>query len=146
MPFETQYADALGKTHEAVTKTTDLWAQGIQKLLSTKLPEQAASFDPSKLIDPLFEGAQNWVHDNPVATRVLEINKSFAKELVEAMVTLQGAVRDYSEAILEVVRDQVGATADVVKEQSANMTQAAQEQAVDAQLLEYEIKDDLESN
>src|SRR3954465_13609625 len=103
MSFETQYADVLDKTHEAVSKTTELWAQSVQRFLGTRIPGQPAAFDPSQLIDPLFEGVQNFVGQNPAATRLLDINRSFAKEMMGSMLSLQGLVRDYGEALLDVV-------------------------------------------
>ncbi|MCU1346258.1 MAG: DNA-binding domain protein [Acidimicrobiia bacterium] len=133
MSFQPQFADALDKTQEAVAKGTEMWTQSVQKMLGDRLLGPIGTFDPSTLIDPIFEGAQNLVGQNPLAGRVLEINRSLAKELMGTVLSFQGIVREHTEALIGAVRDQVGTTVEVAKEQTEKVAQAAQDQQAEAE-------------
>lgn len=129
MTISTQYADTVSKTQEAFTTATDVWRQGGQELLGQTPTDRVPSFDPTAVIDPLFDAAARMLEVNRFAERLLEANREYVKAFAGTAAQLQDAARKHADSLTDALRDQVGAVADTARETVDQVTQTVREQA-----------------
>jgi len=129
MTISTQYAETASKTQGALTTATDAWEQSGQELLGHTPTKRVPSFDPTVVIDPLFDAGQRILEANRFAERLLEANRAYVKTLAGTAVQLQDAVRQHADSITDALRNQVGAVANTAREAVDQVTQTVQEQA-----------------
>jgi hypothetical protein len=133
MANQPSYTDSVEMIEELFNNAADIWSQSLQKFANVGTSTPMPTLDPSALIDPVFAGAQRLLSSNPLAERLLELNRGYMKDVTETVLSFQGIVRDHTTAVTEVMRDQVGAATDIAKEQAGKVKKVVEDQAAQTQ-------------
>jgi hypothetical protein len=72
-----QYRQVVQSSQEAVLNAVDTWTRTVQETVGS-LPTPAAQVDPTQVIDQVFDFAE----------KMLEMQRDFAKNLVQASATV----------------------------------------------------------
>ena len=97
MSSQEQYSQALRQSQEAMTRAVESWTQGVQRMLGqTSGAPGSPVASPEQVIDQVFD----------FATRMLEAQREFAKNLAGASTSATESLRQQAEDSAEALRQQ----------------------------------------
>ncbi|MBA2445081.1 MAG: hypothetical protein H0V49_07100 [Nocardioidaceae bacterium] len=94
-----QYAESLRTGQKAVSNAVESWTKSAQSALGTPPASTSGAFNPSTVIDQVFDFAE----------RMLQVQRDFAKTLSATAASAAESAREQTEAAAESIREQTSA-------------------------------------